>query len=153
MYSETMAVEEVELKGKVTGAYSEILTEEVLAFVASLHRKFNSTRVQLLARREERQLDIDNGVFPDFLEETKSIREDEWTIDAIPSDLADRRVEITGPVERTMVINALNCGAKVFMADFEDSNAPTSRNVGEGQRKMRDVVNQNMSFTNTRHEE
>ena len=149
MYNEITAVDgEIEVKGIVTDAYAEILTDDALAFVAVLHRQFNDRRKQLLASREERQLKIDNGTFPDFLEETKEIRDSEWTIDPIPADLEDRRVEITGPVERKMVINALNCGAKVFMADFEDSNAPTWANVIEGQINLRDAVNRTISFTN-----
>ena len=139
---------EIEVRGNITDAYAEILSDEALAFVANLHRQFNDTRKQLLKNREVRQLEIDNGTFPNFLEETKEIRESEWTIDPIPTDLEDRRVEITGPVERKMIINALNCGAKVFMADLEDSNAPTWSNVIEGQINLRDAVNRTISFTN-----
>ncbi|PCH93992.1 MAG: malate synthase A [Bacteroidetes bacterium] len=140
--------QDIKVQGIVTEAYAEILSEEALAFLGKLHSKFNVTRKKLLASRELRQVEIDNGNFPDFLEETKEIREGTWSIDPIPSDLVDRRVEITGPVERKMVINALNSGAKVFMADFEDSNAPTWANVIDGQINLRDAVSKTISFTN-----
>jgi len=139
---------EIEITGEMTEAYAKIITDEALEFIAKLHRNFNNTRKELLVKREERQLEIDNGKFPDFLEDTKEVRESDWTIDPVPADLLDRRVEITGPVERKMIINALNCGAKVFMADFEDSNSPTWANVIEGQINLRDAVNRTISFTN-----
>src|SRR6266545_3712598 len=102
-----------------------ILTREAADFLSMLHREFNPRREELLARRERVKREIDGGKLPDFLSETKSIREREWKVAPIPRDLLDRRVEITGPVDRKMIINALNSGAKVFMADFEDSNSPT----------------------------
>ena len=139
---------EIEITGEMTEAYAKIITDEALEFIAKLHRNFNNTRKELLVKREERQLEIDNGKFPDFLEDTKEVRESDWTINPVPADLLDRRVEITGPVERKMIINALNCGAKVFMADFEDSNSPTWANVIEGQINLRDAVNRTISFTN-----
>ncbi|MBG8552589.1 malate synthase A [Hymenobacter guriensis] len=136
---------------KVLGAYSaefaEILTPSALAFVAELHRRFDATRRHLLARREERQLDFAAGKLPDFLPETRLIREKAWEVTPVPADLQDRRVEITGPVERKMIINALNSGAKVFMADFEDSNSPTWQNVVEGQRNLRDAVRRTISLS------
>jgi len=126
----------------------EILSSEALAFVEALARRFDSRRCDLLARRLERQLRLDAGERPDFLEKTRHIREAEWTVAEIPDDLMDRRVEITGPVERKMVINALNCGANVFMADFEDSNSPTWDNVVQGQVNLRDAVRRTITFTN-----
>ncbi|MFO7277699.1 MAG: malate synthase A, partial [Pseudomonadota bacterium] len=98
--------------------YEEILTREALDFLAELHRRFDARRLELLRARAERQARYDAGELPDFLPETKEIREAEWRIGSIPADLLDRRVEITGPVDRKMIINALNSGAKVFMADF-----------------------------------
>ena len=109
--------------------YMQILTPEALAFVEQLHRKFNVQREALLAERKTKQLQLDKGIFPDFLPETEEIRNGNWTVAPLPNDLQDRRVEITGLVERKMIINALNSGANVFMADFEDSNAPTWDNI------------------------
>ncbi|MFH3481415.1 malate synthase A [Xanthobacter variabilis] len=126
----------------VTGAlaprFEEILTPEALAFLAGLQRKFNATRTALLARRVERQTHFDKGELPDFLPATANIRAGDWTIADLPADLLDRRVEITGPVDRKMIINALNSGAKVFMADFEDASAPTWANMIEGQLNLKD---------------
>ena len=119
---------------------TEILTPEASSFLNRLGRRFESRRQELLARRKIRQQRIDAGELPDFLPETASIREKEWTVAAIPHDLLDRRVEITGPVDRKMIINALNSGANVFMADFEDSNSPTWQNNLEGQFNLRDAV-------------
>ncbi len=136
----------IEILGKYTPEFAEILTPEALAFVAELHRKFNNRREALLHRRVERQQDLDNGILPDFLPETKSIREGNWTCASLPSDLLDRRVEITGPVDRKMVINAMNSGAKMFMADFEDSNAPTWENNIGGQINMRDAIRKTISY-------
>jgi malate synthase len=127
--------------------YSEILTPEALQFVATLVREFGPTREELLERRKHRQAAIDAGVMPDFLPETAHIREGDWTVAPIPADLQDRRVEITGPVDRKMIINALNSGAKVFMADFEDSLSPTWENVVEGQINLRDAVSRTIDFT------
>ena len=111
----------------------KVLSREALAFVESLHRQFNATREQLLARRVERQKAFDAGTLPDFLPETKSVRGGDWKVASTPADLQKRRVEITGPAERKMMINALNSGASVFMADFEDSLSPSWRNVVQGQ--------------------
>ena len=136
---------------KVLGAYSpefaEILTPSALAFVAELHRHFGGRRREVLARRVERQHDFEAGRLPDFLAETATIRERDWTVAPVPADLLDRRVEITGPVERKMIINALNSGAKVFMADLEDSNAPTWENVIQGQINLRDAVRRTISLS------
>jgi malate synthase len=124
----------------------EILTGEALAFVARLHRELNGRRLELLGRRRERQAELDAGVRPDFLAGTRGVREGEWRVAEAPADLRDRRVEITGPVDRKMMINALNSGARVFMADFEDANSPTWANVVEGQRNVRDAVRRTISL-------
>src|SRR5580704_16173057 len=109
----------------IEGRAAEVLTPEALAFLAELHRKFGARRLELLAARQTRQTRWDAGESPDFLPETKAVRDGDWRVAPIPPDLQDRRVEITGPTDRKMVINALNCGANVFMADFEDANTPT----------------------------
>ena len=126
---------------------SQILTPEAQTFLTKLARTFESRRQELLAHRRVRQQQIDAGQLPDFLPETASIREQEWTVAPIPHDLLDRRVEITGPVDRKMIINALNSGANVFMADFEDSNSPTWQNNIEGQANLRDTVAGTISYT------
>ena len=125
MATVSVGLEGVEVRGPVTGAYREILTPEALKFVATLAREFNGRREELLQRRKVRQQEIDAGKLPAFLPETATVRQAEWKVAPIPEDLQDRRVEITGPVDRKMIINALNSGANVFMADFEDSNSPT----------------------------
>src|SRR5512146_2856024 len=122
----------IEVIGPMAPGYDEILTSEAMAFVGKLNRAFNARRHALLERRAERQEAFDEGQMPDFLPETDEVRSSDWTIAPIPADLHDRRVEITGPVDRKMVINALNSGAKVFMADFEDANAPTWSNLIAG---------------------
>lgn len=130
----------------VKNYYPEILTEEALTFLFALHEKFNADRLQLLERRILQQKSFDNGNFPKFPRETKSIRDGDWSVENIPNDLQDRRVEITGPVNRKMVINALNSGAKTFMADFEDSCAPTWKNIMEGQKNLIDANNKTISL-------
>src|SRR5262245_56773631 len=137
----------VEIKGPVIGEHTEILTRDAIEFLAELARKFEDRRRELLEQRVTRQQEIAEGRLPDFLPETKEIREGDWTVAPIPNDLQDRRVEITGPVERKMVINALNSGANVFMADFEDSNTPTWENNLQGQINLRDAVIRTISFT------
>ncbi|HVU11997.1 MAG TPA: malate synthase A [Phototrophicaceae bacterium] len=127
---------------------AEILSADAQAFLIKLARTFRSRRNTLLAKRAERQIEIDAGIMPDFLPETRQIREGTWRIAPIPNDLKDRRVEITGPTDRKMIINALNCGAKVFMADFEDANSPTWENMIEGQANLRDAVRRTITFTN-----
>jgi len=117
----------------IAGRAAEVLTPDALAFLAELHRGFDKRRRELLAARQARQARFDAGESPDFLPETKAVRDGGWRVAAIPADLQDRRVEITGPTDRKMVINALNSGAKVFMADFEDANSPTWANLVEGQ--------------------
>ena len=126
--------EGVEILAEVPPEGAEILTDDAVALVAKLHRAFEPRRRELLAARLERAARLDEGVEPNFLPETAHIRDDAgWRVAPAPADLQDRRVEITGPVERKMIINALNSGAKVFMADFEDSNTPTWENTLEGQ--------------------
>jgi malate synthase len=137
----------VALDGPITPEVAAILTDEALGFLATLHREFNDRRIQLLHRRVERQTALDAGVRYDFLPETREIRESEWTVAPIPPDLQDRRVEITGPVDRKMIINALNSGARVFMADFEDANSPTWENCVQGQVNLRDAVRRAISFS------
>ena len=136
----------IEVGGAGSERYDEILTEEALAFVADLHRRFDLTRRRLLAARIGRQRRLDAGEDPDFLIETEHVRRGEWTVAVCPEDLADRRCEITGPTDRKMLINALNSGAKVFMADFEDSNSPTWDNMVRGQINLFDAVRRNIDF-------
>ena len=128
----TQAIGQVEVLGKLYPGFKEILTPEALAFVADLHTKFNPTREELLKKRVKRQQDIIAGKYPDFLEETASVRSGDWKVADAPHDLLDRRVEITGPAEAKMMINALNSGANVFMADLEDALSPSWKNVVEG---------------------
>jgi malate synthase len=137
----------VTISGAISPAVAEVLPVEALELVASLHRRFNARRLELLARRQERQAELDAGKLPDFLPETAEIRAGDWTIAPFPAQLNDRRTEITGPVERKMVINALNAGAKVFMADFEDSSTPTWENTIQGQINMRDALNRTITFS------
>ena len=132
----------------ISREYAEILTPEAVAFVAALQRKFNARRLELLGKRAERQVRIDAGERPDFLPETASVRAGDWTVAPIPADLTDRRTENTGPVDRKMIINALNSGAAVFMADLEDSNSPTWDNIVGGQINLRDAVRGDISFAN-----
>ncbi|HEV8644689.1 MAG TPA: malate synthase A [Burkholderiales bacterium] len=137
----------MQVQGRITPEYAQILTPDALVFLAKLHRNFNARRVELLARRARRQKELDAGELPDFLPETKHVREADWQVASVPQDLQDRRVEITGPTDRKMVINALNSGASMFMADFEDSSTPTWDNLLLGQTNMRDAVNRSISFT------
>jgi malate synthase len=127
--------------------YEDILTDDALALVAELQRELGPTREKLLAARREKQAERDGGALPDFLEGTEAIRDGEWQVAPVPDDLQDRRVEITGPTDRKMVINALNSGAKGFMADFEDSNSPTWDNMFGGQRNLRDAIDGTIDFT------
>jgi malate synthase len=134
--------EGVQITADVSPEMAEILTPDALALVATLHREFESRRRELLEARVARAERLDAGELPDFLPETKAIRDDpSWKVAPAPADLQDRRAEITGPVDRKMIINALNSGAKVFMADFEDSNTPTWENTIQGQINLRDAVN------------
>ena len=137
----------VEVPGELTPEFEEILTPQALAFLAKLQRAFGSRRAECLERRQQHQEALNRGATLDFLHETKHIREGDWTCAPIPRDLQDRRVEITGPTDRKMVINALNSGAKMFMADFEDANSPTWRNMVEGQINLRDAIRRTITFT------
>ncbi len=138
----------LEITAEMKPEYKEILTPEAMQFLEKLLREFTDTRQMLLEKRKERQAEIDAGQMPEFLEKTEHIRRGSWTINSLPDDLLDRRVEITGPVDRKMIINALNSGAKVFMADFEDANSPTWDNVMEGQINLRDAINRTIRFEN-----
>lgn len=142
-----MTLEGVTIKGSTEGRFGEILSPEAVAFVADLHRRFNPTRKALLQARAERQARLNAGELPDFLPETQSVRDGDWRVGAVPADLQDRRVEITGPVDRKMVINALNSGARVFMADCEDSCTPTWENLIDGQGNLTDALNRTISLT------
>src|SRR5436305_579170 len=147
MTKQTGYPEGIEIRGPITAEFAEILTPEAMAFVATLVRTFSGRREELLRRRVQRQAEIDAGTMPDFLPETERIRQGNWTVAPIPHDLQDRRVEITGPVERKMTINALNSGAKVFMADFEDAHSPTWEGTIQGHINLRDAINRTISYT------
>ena len=138
----------IQIVGSPVPGIDEVLTPEALNFVAGLHREFNPTREALLARRAERQHQFDSGVRPDFLPETATIRGGDWQVAPTPPDLQKRRVEITGPVERKMMINALNSGASVFMADFEDALSPTWENMVLGQINLHDAIGRSIAFQN-----
>nr|WP_309098876.1 malate synthase A [Fredinandcohnia onubensis] len=138
----------IQIMGKMNEQYEEILTPQALNFIEKLERNFGERRKQLVEKRQQRQNEIDNGKMPTFLPETEHIRNGDWTVAQIPKDLEDRRVEITGPVDRKMIINALNSGAKVFMADFEDATSPTWNNIIEGQINLRDAVRKTITFEN-----
>lgn len=141
-----MAGDAIEIVGPDVERAGEILSPEALAFVAVLQREFGGRRQELLVRRAEREARIRAGERPDFLPETASIREGDWRVDPVPAGLLDRRCEITGPVERKMMINALNSGARIFMADFEDANSPTWSNVVEGQANCFDAIRRTISL-------
>ena len=134
--------------GETTPEYAEILSSEALAFLSDLVEEFGARRDQLLATRTAKQADYDAGGLPDFLSQTKHIRDGDWKIKGIPADLQDRRVEITGPTDRKMIINALNANVKVYMSDFEDSLSPTWENVVEGQINLRDANLGTIAYTN-----
>jgi len=136
----------VEVSPAIEGRDAEVFKAEALEFIADLHRRFNPTRLDLLRRRVKRQARMDQGKALDFSKETRRIRDDSWNIAPVPADLVDRRVEITGPTDRKMMINALNSGAKTFMADFEDANTPAWRNVVEGQVNLHDVVRRTIEY-------
>ena len=130
----------LQITGNIKPGYEQILTTEALQFIERIERHFSERRKELLKRRKSVQEELNQGKLPDFLEETKHIRESDWTIAPLPNDLQDRRVEITGPVDRKMIINAMNSGANVFMADFEDANSPTWENCVDGQLNLRDAI-------------
>src|SRR5580692_8655088 len=137
---------QIQVTAPISEAHKTVLTDEAVEFLKKLSSNFEERRQQLLAARRERQARIDKGELPDFLPETANIRNSEWSVASIPKDLLDRRVEITGPVDRKMIINALNCGAEVFMADFEDSNSPTWTNNLDGHVNLRDAINRTIAF-------
>ena len=136
----------VDVRGAMDPGFDGILTPQALGFMASLHRAFNARRLELLGARENRQAEFDTGIKPDFPAETAGVREGDWSISPVPQDLQDRRVEITGPVDRKMIINALNSGASVFMADFEDATTPTWSNLLEGQLNLCDANARTIDF-------
>jgi malate synthase len=138
----------LEIRGPISPSAAAILTPEACSFIAGVFREFGGRREQLLADRVVRQREIDAGKLPDFLPETAAIREGSWRVPPAPADLMDRRTEITGPVDRKMVINALNSDARVFMADFEDATSPTWENLLEGQVNLRDAIRRTIEFTN-----
>ncbi len=137
----------IEITGRITPDYAQILTPEAVAFAAKLQRAFGGRRTELLARRATRQAELDAGKLPEFLPETRAIRDADWTCAPVPADIVDRRVEITGPVDRKMVINALNSGASVFMADFEDANTPRWDNNIQGHINICDAIRRRIDFT------
>ncbi|MDE2228375.1 MAG: malate synthase A [Alphaproteobacteria bacterium] len=139
-------IETVEIRARIKPGYDRILTPEAIAFVAGLERRFGAERRRLLKLRADTQARLDAGWRPDFPAETRTIRESQWTVAPLPRDLLDRRVEITGPTDRKMVINALNSGANVFMADFEDANTPSWDNLIEGQINLCDAVRRTITF-------
>src|SRR5207253_9922830 len=142
-------VEGVEVTAPVEGRYAEILSPEALGFVARLQREYGPTREALLKKRAERQAQFDSGTLPDFLAETRQVREGDWKVAPVTNaDLQKRWVELTGPTDRKMLINALNSGADVYMADFEDANTPTWQNMLEGQVNLIDAVQRTISFEN-----
>ena len=141
-----MTAKGVEIKAPIRPGYETILSAEAVAFIAELERKFGPERRRLLKFRAETQTRLDAGWRPDFPAETGNIREADWVVAPLPKDLLDRRVEITGPVDRKMVINALNCGANVYMADFEDANTPSWDNLIEGQLNLIDAVKRTITF-------
>jgi malate synthase len=138
----------VEIRGPTGQGFERVLTPDAAAFVAELQRSFGNRRSSLLADRAERMERLASGELPDFLASTPQIRESEWTVADLPQDLSDRRVEITGPTDRKMVINAMNSGASVFMADFEDANSPTWQNMVEGHINLMDAIDGTISFAN-----
>src|SRR5215831_14313974 len=136
----------VEITGRITPEYAQILTPEAVAFAAKLQRAFGGRRNELLALRATRQAEFDAGKMPDFLPGTRAVREGDWTCAPIPDDIVDRRVEITGPVDRKMIVNALNSGASVFMADFEDANTPRWDNNIQGHLNLRDAIRRRIDY-------
>jgi malate synthase len=146
LYPRDQAGPKVEIAGARIGRAEEVLTPLALQLLASLHRRFNARRLELLAARTQRQAQLDDGALPEFLPATAQLRSAEWRIAPVPADLADRRVEITGPVDRKMIINALNAPVRAFMADFEDSCAPTWENVIRGQVNLADAVRRTISY-------
>src|SRR5580698_2780241 len=149
VYSRDPAGPKVEILGAKIERQEEVLTPLALQLLASLHRRFNARRLELLNARRERQLQLDDGALPQFLAATQEVRAADWRIAPIPADLIDRRVEITGPVDRKMIINALNAPVRAFMADFEDSCSPTWENLIRGQVNLMDAVRRTISYADT----
>ena len=147
LYSREPAGSPVEILGHAVERSEEVLTPLALQLLAHLHRRFNPRRLELLAARERRQRELDEGALPDFLPQTAQVRAGKWRIAPVPADLTDRRVEITGPVDRKMIINALNAPVRCFMADFEDSCTPTWANMVRGQVNLADAVRRTISHT------
>ena len=143
---QTLRSEGIQVTGTTSPAYEAVLTPKALRFIADLAREFEPTRRALLARRIERQVELDDGRMPDFLAATRDIRSADWKVAPIPEPLRDRRVEITGPVDAKMILNALNAGARVYMADFEDSNSPTWSNNVQGQINLKEAVAGTLEF-------
>ena len=143
-----LQLENVDVRGPVEGRAADVLTPEALAFVARLQREFGPTRQAVLQQRTERQAELNSGKLPDFLPETRQVRQGDWKVASVPKDLQKRWVEITGPTDRKMVINALNSGANVFMADFEDANTPTWANMVEGQANLTDAIERTIELEN-----
>ncbi len=143
-----MGMSGITITGRMEPGYEMVLSDAALGFIADLHTRFDSTRLELLERRGERQQRLDDGADLDFLPDTAHVRSSMWHVLPAPNDLMDRRCEITGPTDRKMVVNALNCGAKVFMADFEDSNSPTWDNMIRGQINLADAIRRQIDFTN-----
>ena len=137
----------IDISRRLVDRGEEVLSAKAMELLANLHRSFNGRRLQLLALRQQRQADIDRGMQPDFLAETEHIRSDDWRVAAVPADLADRRVEITGPPDRKMIINALNAPVRTFMADFEDACAPTWENLIHGQINLSDAIARRIDYT------
>jgi malate synthase len=146
VYSRDPAGPKVEILGSRIERGDEVLNPLALQLLASLHRRFNARRLELLNARRERQLQLDDGALPEFLAATAQVRGADWRISPVPEDLTDRRVEITGPVDRKMVINALNAPVRCFMADFEDSCSPTWENIILGQLNLSDAIRRTISF-------
>ena len=142
-----MTGDDVRIRGPILEGFDRILTSEAVAFVVELQREFDGRRRELLAERHARAARLASGELPDFLDSTSDVRSADWTVPGLPTDLQDRRVEITGPTDRKMVINALNSGASVFMADFEDANAPTWANMVDGQANLIDAIDGSIRFT------
>jgi malate synthase len=141
-----MTLSSLSVVAKPVAGQSTILSEDALRFLAELVERFRPRVRELLATRAERQKGYDAGVLPDFLPETRNIREADWSVAPVPADLRNRRVEITGPVDRKMMINALNSGAPAFMVDFEDSNTPTWENLLDGQINLTDAIERTIEF-------
>jgi malate synthase len=146
MTETTNSLQGVVIRGPMKPGYEKVLTPEAVGFAVELEREFGAERRRLLVRRAEIQQRLDAGWKPAFLPETKALRDGDWRVAPIPRDIQDRRIEITGPTDRKMVINALNCGASVFMADFEDANTPTWENMIEGQANLADAVRRTITF-------